>query len=59
MSIATDLRNDMLAWLVKMNPPVMQYRADGKEVPGAVPLSEATRKPTGIDDVSHRCAARK
>ena len=49
MAIATDLRNDMLAWLAKMKPPAMKYRADGKEVPGPVPFAEATRKPNGVE----------
>jgi hypothetical protein len=33
-----------------MNPPVMKYRAEGKEVPGPVPFAEVTRKPNGVKD---------
>jgi hypothetical protein len=59
MATATELRTDMLAWLAKMNPPAMKYRADGKPVPGPVPFAEATRKPNGVTDVVPRRAAKK
>jgi len=59
MAIATDLRNDMLAWLARMNPPAMKYRADGKEVPGPVPFAESTRKPTHVQDRPARRAAKQ
>ena len=59
MATATDLRDDMLAWLAKMNPPAMKYRADGKQVPDPVPFAEATRKPNGVNHAARRRAAKK
>jgi arylsulfatase A-like enzyme len=58
-AVATDLRNDMLAWLAKMKPPVMKYRAGGMEVPGPVPFAEATRKPTGVREGQNRRPGRQ
>ena len=40
LSIAKNLRKDILSWLDKMNPEPMTFRSSGKLVPLPVPLNE-------------------